>query len=88
MDVKPGGTSPNHAGRRFPSPSPIQWVTEILSLGEQRPRREADHSPPFSTEVNNKWRFPSAPPYAFSVCTLIALRLLDVLQMFDSLTNK
>jgi hypothetical protein len=29
----------------------IQWVPESLSLGVKRPGREADHSPPFSTEV-------------------------------------
>jgi hypothetical protein len=71
-----------------PSPSPIHWVTEVLSPGEQRPKREANHSLPFNTEVKNKWSFPSAPLYAFSLWIVIALGLLDVLQMFDSLTNK
>jgi hypothetical protein len=89
MDVKPGGTTPNHADRLCsPPPAPIQWVTGVLSPGVQRPRREADHSPQFSTEVKNKWSFPSAPPYAFAVWTALTLCMLDVLQTFDSLINK
>jgi hypothetical protein len=34
-----------------PTQPPIQWVPGALSLGEKRPRREADHSPPSSAEV-------------------------------------
>jgi hypothetical protein len=30
---------------------PVQGVTETLSVGLKRPRREADHSPPSSAEV-------------------------------------
>jgi hypothetical protein len=30
---------------------PIQWVSGALSLGVERPGREADHSPPSSAEV-------------------------------------
>jgi hypothetical protein len=30
---------------------PIKWVPGALSLGANRPRREADHSPPSSAEV-------------------------------------
>jgi hypothetical protein len=71
-----------------PRPTPIQWVTGVLSPRVQRPRREADHLPPLSTEVKNNWSFPSAPPYAFAVSTVLPLRMVDVLQMFDSLTNK
>lgn len=69
-------------------PAYIYWISTPVSPGVQRPKREADHSLPFSTEVQNKWSFPSATPYAFSVWIVIALGLLDVLQMFDSLTNK
>jgi len=29
----------------------MQWVTRALSLGVKRPGREADHSPPSSTEA-------------------------------------
>jgi hypothetical protein len=34
-----------------PTQSPIQWVPGALSLGVKRPGREADHSPPSTTEV-------------------------------------
>jgi hypothetical protein len=34
-----------------PTQSPIQWVPGALSLGVQRPGREADHSPPPSAEA-------------------------------------
>jgi hypothetical protein len=33
-----------------PTESPIQWVTEALSLGVKRPGRETDHSPLSSAE--------------------------------------
>jgi hypothetical protein len=36
-----------------PTQPPIQWVTEALPLGVKRLGREADHSPPSSTEVKN-----------------------------------
>jgi hypothetical protein len=34
-----------------PTEPPIQWVPEALSPEVKRPEREADHSPPSSTEV-------------------------------------
>jgi hypothetical protein len=34
-----------------PTQPPIQWIPGALSLGVKRPGREADHSPPSSTEV-------------------------------------
>jgi hypothetical protein len=34
-----------------PTQPPIQWVPGALSLEIKQPRREADHSPPSSTEV-------------------------------------
>jgi hypothetical protein len=34
-----------------PTQPPIQWVPGALSLRVKRPGREADHSPPSSTEV-------------------------------------
>jgi hypothetical protein len=34
-----------------PTQPPIQWVPGALSLEVKRPWREADHSPPSSTEV-------------------------------------
>jgi hypothetical protein len=43
----------------------IQWVTGALSLEVKWPGRESDHSPPFSVEVKNAWRYTSTPQYAF-----------------------
>jgi hypothetical protein len=34
-----------------PTHPPVQWVPGTLSLAVKRPGREADHSPPSSTEV-------------------------------------
>jgi hypothetical protein len=34
-----------------PTQLPIQWVPGALSLGVKRPGREADHSPPSTSEV-------------------------------------
>jgi hypothetical protein len=34
-----------------PTQPPVQWVSGALSVGVKRPGREADHSPPYSTEV-------------------------------------
>jgi hypothetical protein len=31
--------------------SPFQWVLGALSMGVKRPGSEADHSPPYSSEV-------------------------------------
>jgi hypothetical protein len=36
-------------------------VQGSLSLGVERPWREADHSPPSSVEVKNAWRYTSTP---------------------------
>jgi hypothetical protein len=35
--------------------SPIQWFLGALSLGIKWPKREANHSPPFSAEDKNNW---------------------------------
>jgi hypothetical protein len=45
-----------------PTQPSIQWVTGSLSLGVKVPRREADHSPPFSAEGKNAWSYTSTPP--------------------------
>jgi hypothetical protein len=45
-----------------PTQPPIQWVLGALSLGVKRPRREADHSSPSSTEVKNAWSYTPTPP--------------------------
>jgi hypothetical protein len=34
-----------------PTQPPVQWVPRAIFLGVKRPGREADHSPPSSTEV-------------------------------------
>jgi hypothetical protein len=36
-----------------PTRSPIQWVPGDCFPGVKRPRREADHSPPFNAKVKN-----------------------------------
>jgi hypothetical protein len=46
-----------------PTHLPIQWVTEDLSVGVKRPRREADHSPPARSK--NAWSYTSSSQYAF-----------------------
>jgi hypothetical protein len=38
-----------------PRQPPIQWVTGAVPQGVKWPRREANHSPPSSTEVKNGW---------------------------------
>jgi hypothetical protein len=48
-----------------PTQPPVQWETRALSLGVKRPRREADHLPPSSTEVKNTWIYISTSPYVF-----------------------
>jgi hypothetical protein len=35
---------------------------QVLTLGVEQPRREADHSAPSSAEVKNAWRHTSIPP--------------------------
>ena len=47
---------------KLPDLPPIQCTR---SLGVKRPRREADHSPPSSTEVTNKWSYASSPSVCF-----------------------
>jgi hypothetical protein len=44
---------------------PIKWVPGTLSLDVKLPGREADKSPPSSTEAKNAWRYTSIPQYAF-----------------------
>jgi hypothetical protein len=44
-----------------PSQPPIQWVSGALFLWVKRPEREADHFPPFSTEVKNTWSSTTTP---------------------------
>jgi hypothetical protein len=46
------------------SHSPIQWVPEALSLGVQRPGRDAEHSSPSSPKAMNAWSYPPLPQHA------------------------
>jgi hypothetical protein len=41
---------------------PFQWVPGALPPDVKRPRREADHSSPTSTEIKNTWIYTSTPP--------------------------
>jgi hypothetical protein len=40
----------------------IKSVPGALSAGVKRPRREADHSPPASSEVKKIWIYTATPP--------------------------
>jgi len=44
-----------------PTQCPTQWVPGALSLCVKLPKLEADHSPPYGTEVKNAWCFTSIP---------------------------
>jgi hypothetical protein len=57
-----------------PTQPRIQWVPGALSLGVKRPEREADHSPPSSSEVKNAWNYTSTPQYAFMAWCLVKHR--------------
>jgi hypothetical protein len=48
-----------------PTQPPIQWVPWVPCPGKKRLGREADHSPPSSTEVRNVWNYTSTTPCAF-----------------------
>jgi hypothetical protein len=48
-----------------PTQPPIQWVMGALSPGVKRPGREADHSPPTSSEIKNTWIYTFTLPYIF-----------------------
>jgi hypothetical protein len=48
-----------------PTQPPMEWVPGALSPGAKQPGREADHSPPASTEVKKTWIYTSSPPYVF-----------------------
>jgi hypothetical protein len=45
-----------------PTQPPIQLVPGTLSVGVNRPGREADHSPTSIVEVKNAWTYTSTPP--------------------------
>jgi hypothetical protein len=57
-----------------PTQPPIHWVPGAFSLGVKRPGREADHSPPSSTEVKIAWSYTSTPQYVFMAWCLVKYR--------------
>jgi hypothetical protein len=46
-------------------PTSYKMGTGALSSGVKRPVREADQSPPTSTEMKNTWIYTSTPPYVY-----------------------
>jgi hypothetical protein len=54
-----------------PTQPSIQWVLEAPFLVVKRQGREANHSPPSSTEVKNGGAINSLPPYVFVEWCLI-----------------
>jgi hypothetical protein len=48
-----------------PTQPPIQYVPWTISPGLKRPEREADHSPPSSADVKERWIYTSTSPYVF-----------------------
>jgi hypothetical protein len=44
---------------------PIEWMQGAVSSVVKLPGREAEHSPPTSTEVKKMWICTSIPPYAY-----------------------
>jgi len=44
-----------------PTQSPIPWTPGTLFWTVQQPLHEANHSPPSSVEVKNKWDYTSTP---------------------------
>jgi hypothetical protein len=57
-----------------PTHPPNQWVPGALSLGVKRPGREADHSPPSSSEFKNACSYTSSPQYVFMTRCLVKHR--------------
>jgi len=45
--------------------SSYPWVPGALSLGAERQRREADHSPQYSVKINNAWSYTFTLQYVF-----------------------
>jgi hypothetical protein len=48
--------------------------TETITLEVKRPGREADHSPPSSTETKNAWSYTSTHQYVFMTWCLVKHR--------------
>jgi hypothetical protein len=70
----PGGIkrfffSPGCPVRLWGSPGPLFSGYRGTFEWEERPVREADHSPSSRAEVKNRWRYNSTSPYAFMAWT-------------------
>jgi hypothetical protein len=50
--------------------------TEALSPRIKRPEREANHPPPFNTEIKNTWSYISTPLYVFMAWYLVKRRAI------------
>jgi hypothetical protein len=57
-----------------PASYPMGTGGGALSLGVKRPGREADHSPPSSSDVKNAWSYTSTPQYCFMAWCLVKHR--------------
>jgi hypothetical protein len=57
-----------------PAKTSIQWVPAIVTPEVKRPPREADHSPPPSSEVKNAWSYTSTPQYVLMASFLVKQR--------------
>jgi len=53
----------------------IKCVPGAPSPGVNRPKREAEHSPPSIGDVRNTWSYTSTPPYVFMAWCLIKHRI-------------
>jgi hypothetical protein len=60
--------------RNLPASFPMSTEEGAVSLGVERPGREADHSPPTSAEVKNSWGYTSIPPLVFMAGRLVKHR--------------
>jgi hypothetical protein len=55
-------------------PASYPMSTGVLSWGVKWPGREANHSPPSSTETKNVWSYTSTPTYVWTAWCLVKLR--------------
>jgi hypothetical protein len=66
-------SSTRRSDRFWPCPaSCTMGIWGLFPPGVWRPRREADHSPPTSAEVENTWIYTFTPQYVFIALCLIS----------------
>jgi len=58
------------------SQCPTQWALGATATGEKQSGHEADHSPSYSAEVMNDWRYTSTSAHSFMefTCNTVPLR--------------